>query len=34
MKKNVSKDVLAREAEYWTRVRRAAKKNNGRICHK
>ena len=34
MKKNLSRDVLAREAEYWIKVRRAAKKNTGGICHK
>lgn len=34
MKKNLRKDVLAKEAQYWTKVRQAAKKNMGRVCHK
>lgn len=34
MKKKPSRGVLIREAEFWTKVRKAAKKNAGRICHK
>lgn len=34
MKKNPSKAVLAREAEYWEKIRKATKKGAGRICHK
>ena len=34
MKKDLRKNVLVKEAEYWARVRKAAKKNTGRICHK
>jgi len=34
MKKNLKKGVLVKEAEYWANVRKAAKKNTGRICHK
>jgi len=34
MKKNPKKEVLAKEAEYWTKVRQAAKKGVGRNCHK
>lgn len=34
MKKNLRKGVLIKEAEYWTKVRKAAKKDTGRICHK
>jgi hypothetical protein len=34
MKKNLRKDILAREKEYWRKVREAAKKNTARICHK
>jgi len=34
MKKRPSKGVLIKEAEYWAKVRKAAKKNGGRTCHK
>lgn len=34
MKKNPNRAVLAKEAEYWAKVRKAAKKNMGRVCHK
>ena len=34
MKKNLRKAVLIKEAEYWAKIRKAAKKGAGRICHK
>ena len=34
MKKELRKTVLVKEAEYWARIRKAAKKGAGRTCHK
>ena len=34
MKKDLKKTVLVKEGEYWTRIRKAAKKGGGRTCHK
>lgn len=34
MKKDLSKKVLAKEADFWKKLAVAAKDNRGKICHK
>jgi len=34
MKKNLSKEALKKEAIFWTKMRKAVKKNSGTLCHK
>lgn len=34
MKKNLSKEVLTKEAAFWTKMGKAVKENPGKVCHK
>jgi hypothetical protein len=34
MKKAMSKKALAREADFWNRLKMAAGENPGKVCHK
>lgn len=34
MKRSMRKTVLVKEAEYWAKIRKAAKKGGARTCHK
>ncbi len=34
MKKTESKEVLVKEAAFWSRFQKAVKENPGKICHK
>lgn len=34
MKKTLSKKALAKEAEFWNNLKKIAKENPGKVCHK
>ena len=34
MKKDLRKEVLAKEAAFWTKMGKAVTKNPGKVCHK
>ena len=34
VKKTVSKEALVKEAAFWSALKKAAKENPGKICHK
>jgi hypothetical protein len=34
VKKTVSREALVKEAAFWTALKKAAKENPGKVCHK
>jgi hypothetical protein len=34
VKKTVSREALVKEAAFWTALKKAAKENPGKLCHK